>query len=208
MVGGFQKMVKVLVVIASISLAFLSHAEDESVLLWMVTDPLDESSGLMISELKYIRDMADEDKYAVARVAVFDDSGNRVTEADGAYTYLSVWGENGERADGIVLPSAEGTWTSERPTYADVSGYSASYSFMIEIGIFDEATDAWVILAHSESATYQELYTAGDIVDGSLVAPEHAPWSGGNYSVPEPSSGLLILMGAGLLALRRRRRAA
>ena len=32
------------------------------------------------------------------------------------------------------------------------------------------------------------------------------PWSPNAYVVPEPSSGLLALIGAGLLALRRRRR--
>ena len=32
------------------------------------------------------------------------------------------------------------------------------------------------------------------------------PWSPNAYVVPEPSSGLLLLVGAGLLALRRRRR--
>lgn len=187
------------------------RAGDESVLLWMVTDPLDNQSGLSIEQLRYVRDMADGEKYAIARIAVFDGDGNRVVGADGD-AYLYVWGEDQKRDNvGVLLPSNEGSWTSENPTYADVSAYSGvdpSYSFMIEIGIYQEDTDLWMILAHSQSATYDELYRAGYIYDGNLEAPEHTPWSGGVYSIPEPSSGLLILIGAGLLALRRRRHAA
>lgn len=95
--------------------------------------------------------------------------------------------------------------------YAFVTDYaSAEYSFAIELGSYDSGE--WTTLASSASLTYQQLQT-GDGVNGSYLTTYDATlpmpqgiWAPQSYNVPEPSSGLLVLIGASLLALRRRRR--
>lgn len=95
--------------------------------------------------------------------------------------------------------------------YAFITDYaSAEYSFAIELGSYDSGE--WTTLASSASLTYQQLQT-GDGVNGSYLTTYDATlpmpqgiWAPSSYNVPEPSSGLLALIGAGLLALRRRRR--
>ena len=94
--------------------------------------------------------------------------------------------------------------------YAFVTDYaSAEYSFAIELGSY--GSGEWTTLATSASLTYQQLQT-GDGVNGSYITTYDATlpvpqgiWAPTSYNVPEPSSGLLILIGASLLALRRRR---
>ena len=91
------------------------------------------------------------------------------------------------------------------PLYAALPDTPASLSFAIELGNYNNGT--WTTLATSGSLDYTSLrnsgytYSAGDLALATLTA-----WAPTAYSVPEPSSGLLMLLGASLLALKRRRR--
>ena len=95
--------------------------------------------------------------------------------------------------------------------FAFITDYaSAEYSFAIELGSYDSGS-GWTTIASSASLTYQQLQ-AGDGAGGSYITTYDATvptpqgiWAPQAYNVPEPSSGLLLLVGAGLLALRRRR---
>ena len=117
-------------------------------------------------------------------------------------------------ADNAFVSGAEEIALDESPPpqtmYAFVTEYaSAEYSFAIELGSYDSGE--WTTLATSASLTYQQLQT-GDGVNGSYLTTYDATlpmpqgiWAPTSYNVPEPSSGLLILIGASFLALRRRR---
>ena len=93
------------------------------------------------------------------------------------------------------------------PLYAAMPDDPSSLSFAIELGNYENGT--WTTLATSGSLDYNSLqnsgYTymssAGDLALATLTA-----WAPTAYPVPEPSSGLLALLGASLLALKRRRR--
>ena len=125
---------------------------------------------------------------------------------------------NGDKASPLNLSyNAGGTLTPtgvsvvdmnvHMPLYAAILGDPSSLSFAIELGNYKNGT--WTTLATSGSLDYTSLqnsgYTympsAGDLALATLTA-----WAPPAYSVPEPSSGLLMLLGASLLALKRRRR--
>lgn len=82
-----------------------------------------------------------------------------------------------------------------------------SYSFLVELWL-----DSGEKVAVGTSAAYAALHgeTATSIVlSGEIVKPgDLRAWDGGSftpYSVPEPTSGLMVLLGMALLALRRKR---
>ena len=90
-----------------------------------------------------------------------------------------------------------------------VADDASSLSFAIELGNWENGQ--WVTLATSGTMSYSNLsVTDADGVHilqmiDSVDLNNFQPWTPNAYVVPEPSSGLLALIGAGLLALRRRR---
>lgn len=89
--------------------------------------------------------------------------------------------------------------------YADVNADSVGtqYSYYVEITGYNTSTgQQWI--NRSESVTYAAA-SANMTTDLGSVSSIPTAWSGGSYSAPEPTGGLLVLIGGALLALRRRR---
>lgn len=89
--------------------------------------------------------------------------------------------------------------------YLDLSTYGTSgYSFAVEL------LDANLnVVGTSSTVTYDTLLASGYISSGGIDAPKSGSYlfsTAGSYSVPEPTSGVLLLIGGAMLALRRRRR--
>ena len=104
----------------------------------------------------------------------------------------------------LVAMDVPMTWLADVSAYA--SG-SPEYAFIIELGNWDGSN--WSTLALSETASYADLVANNHIDTSSGYNPNPiTPWNPTPYVVPEPSSGLLLLVGAALLALRRRKRRA
>ena len=100
-------------------------------------------------------------------------------------------------------PGAEG-FEIPFEAFAIVDGYtSAEYSFAVELGNY--ANGEWVkTLAATAALPYASASSHIGTWSG-IEAELASPWKPSGYSVPEPSSGLLMLIGGALLALRRRR---
>lgn len=84
---------------------------------------------------------------------------------------------------------------------------TGSYSYYIELGNY--SAGAWsATYGQSASMTADDLYTAGFITTSleglsTMVGTWHAT---GTYSVPEPTSAILMLFGAAMLGLKRKNR--
>lgn len=101
---------------------------------------------------------------------------------------------------------------SSTPAYADLSSIDYSgYSFYIElVNVTNAGTDNQTItgVARSDSVSYDKLGTALQ-----SAAEFNASWSSINAigsgltftAIPEPTSGLMLLVGAAILSLRRKR---
>ncbi len=118
----------------------------------------------------------------------------------------------GVLADGVDLKSSfSGTQVS--PTQTSIDGYVGSqYSFFVELVTYTAATvnGDGTFVKQGCPWTYDDLVSNGYISAGGISTPTAGMLSGGpNMAspVPEPTSGILLLIGGAMLALRRRCRA-
>ena len=137
-------------------------------------------------------------------------TGGNITEDTFLDLYIPGYGVDTGNGDlGVEFGDAGGYWGAGVPTgnQSPIGAYSAGspeFSFIVELGNID-SSDNWTTVATSASATYSSL--AANIHQTFDIEPgQAAVWTPGSFqAVPEPSGGLLTLMGVALLALRRRR---
>ena len=99
--------------------------------------------------------------------------------------------------------------TEADPLVADLSGVSGPItSFAVEF--FNDSDGSLSLLGWTESITPDELLAQGKIADfrdPKYPQASYDVWSPKEFAaVPEPTSGLLLLIGGALLALRRKQR--
>lgn len=104
----------------------------------------------------------------------------------------------------VETTDLSGLWSDAMiEAVADVGavGDLSSYSFYLELGT-EQGTAEWV----STQLAYKDAVDNGHIVS-SATDPNLTAWTPTSWAaIPEPSSGLLMLIGVAGLALRRRRR--
>lgn len=192
--GGNKLFARLLFGFAAIFLVRTVRAEDDGlrVLWWQVGDMTDRTS-LEEVEVKRVNDGG------MTTAADLGITHARIREVS-TDTYLKMLnpGTQTFTLDAINVPM---TWKADVSDYA--SG-SPEYAFIIELGNWDGSN--WSTLAVSETVSYNSLDANSHIDHVSGVNPNPiTPWVATSYVVPEPTSGMLVLVGAALLALRRRR---
>lgn len=89
----------------------------------------------------------------------------------------------------------------------DVDAAGKNYSYYIEI--ISNASGSYSPVAKSQMLTYADLVALDPKVvytGNEMDIPKMSVWTGGAYTAaPEPTSGLLVLIGVGLLGLKRKR---
>ena len=145
-------------------------------------------------------------------------NGNTITgfrlsaiDADGYVTALTSYVVAGDdpvaKSNPISLATAQ---TAD--LYADVSSvYSSGYSYFIEVIGYDSSvygSNTGVIGQSTKSVTYEQLSTAGNVnyvADLGSISDQISPFVGQAYAAPEPTSGILLLVGFALMGLKRKR---
>lgn len=185
---------------------WVSHAEDESVLWWMFDEDtlINEINGSGSCKIYDLVGRGDATGKTVNGIRIGAYSGDELLG------YLVMADDNGSGNDTVFgMPALDfDTWEESwnaGPTYAHISGYDTTpgIMFMIELGML-EGKDTWSILASSDPATIEQLRQFMDVANFDMHTTFE--WTGGSYSVPEPNSGILFLIGGCLLVLRRKRK--
>ena len=205
----------------------------DEVLYWMVDNPTIVTGGGDRYAAANADSHGPEIAITDARIAAFltDDAeayhlnrtgGEGGESFSGPVIYLDMYYQEGNPPHWVVDPTAvpridsafidngiltgEGAAAYAMASLGTLEGEDLSkYSFAIELGAWSdpEAVDAnWLLAAVSATATYEML---ADFRNIEIGVQQQMPWNPGTYSAPEPTSGLLLLIGGALLALKRKR---
>lgn len=119
---------------------------------------------------------------------------------DGEKVAIPFDGTGGEAygLDDLSLTTALGPQLTEFGTEADWK----NYSYFVELLTWDGANETTVGL--SDTWTYGQLVSGGYVIPSDMAIPSTAQIWTPTISVPEPTSGFLLLFGGALLLLKRR----
>ena len=163
----------------------LAQASNAAYLYWQVSDT--DKSAAQTETVSWFE--ADINAARIYTKASDGDSWSQV-----ASIYL-----NGENIGGTApIPS--------QSLYAIDIGSNDSYSYYVELGNYDGSQ--WYVAAKSNAETITYQSSGGTAIVTSLSDMARvSPWHAGGYkSVPEPTSGLMMLLGAAMLGLKRKKR--
>ena len=200
--------------IASLALALLAagvSSAGDDVLYWMVDDSVtinrwwgSDAGDYNIRD--YFSAFYSSDSELAARIRV---TGGDIT----GDTFLRLYIGDGASVDGTLGVDFEdiggGYWGAGVPegNQSPSQNYSAGspeYSFIVEIG--NIVGDEWTTIAASKASAYSELQNNYIHPTYDLTPSAWQIWMPTSFTaVPEPSGGLLTLLGLAVLALRRKR---
>lgn len=210
-----MRLVGLAAFVAAFLTAGVSSAAESDVLYWMVDSgaTVTRTDGTTATISDYFAnpspDVAVYGSDYAARVRV---TGGDIQSGQNVFLdlYTGDGIDKGGGQYGVSFDNGSGYWGAGVPTgnqspSGDYSAGTPEYSFVVELGNID-ASDNWTTVATSASATYSSL---ADYIHKTfdLNPGQTAVWTPSQFhAVPEPSSGLLALIGTAVLALRRKRR--
>ena len=180
---------KKLITICAVALSLGAFAAD-SYLYWM----LDESTELSWTGTDKTTSIKAPTYNKVALAVVTDATGKKVDN------YLSLYTVNGNPVTAPVSITA----TDGASLFAKLGDYAASgYSYYIEL-----LNDSTVVgrsadtLSYSAAAAYIQSAIGGT---SQMTAQQWSTTAFTTAAIPEPTSGMLLLLGLAVLALKRKR---
>ena len=130
-----------------------------------------------------------------------DGAGPLGWDGTGDPTYAVLKATTGTLAEGVGIAAYD---LSEGKAWAtDLGDYgNSTYSFFVEL-----INASGKVYTQKAATSYNDLLSSGYVSASALDRPTGALSGGFNgAAVPEPTSGVLLLIGGAMLALRRRRR--
>ena len=130
-----------------------------------------------------------------------DEAGQLGWDGTGDPTYAVLKATTGTLAEGVGIAAYD---LSEGKAWAtDLGDYgNSTYSFFVEL-----INASGTVYTQKAATSYNDLLSSGYVSASALDRPTGALSGGFNgAAVPEPTSGVLLLIGGAMLALRRRRR--
>ena len=163
----------------------LSVRAEAEMLYWMIDDN---------NEIEF--------DYAVVYATTADLTGKTWTKEEGFGVEAIALPKSIE--DGIGYESVKGSFTTTLDILTELDGVNTSaYSFYIELLQWDEENQVEIRKGVSETSTYNDLVANHHVLGSDLVIPSNlVVWR--PTTVPEPTGGVLLWVGAALLAMRRR----
>jgi len=110
---------------------------------------------------------------------------------------------NGSSSGNEWIAGNNGTTELSAAILGDASADYSGWSFFIELQNYD-SENGWYTSGRSDTVRYNQISASSFSTSSSLSTVAPTAWSP-SVPVPEPTSGLLMLVGGALLALRRRR---
>lgn len=217
---------KIAAMIGLMLFSLISPADE--VLYWMLDNPTitdwlgteynlaDRSTTVSGKDMTFARVAAFQDKagdqsYAQTRLdGGFSGEGDIVYldlyyKKDGSWVIDNPTGQGRDTvmitAGGQVVPYQRASVAASLTTAIPGVDWT-TYSFAVELGTWDATSGDWVLAAISGTETYGALT---DYISQQLDLPDATRWTPGAFSAPEPTSGLLTLIGLALLGLKRKK---
>lgn len=190
-------MKKSLMVILAAALVGAAWAEDTSadVLVWYLDTNEDmEHTGAEFDTIKFWAVDVNDSTHTIDLAGRTYATGQELVESSPA----------ADTGDTIMVPNEVGSTTFWGEYYTNLSGLETGYSFWMELYLGDTKVDR--MLKPVTWNQFQEyMVSSSDLVYDLNLSPAAGLYNFASTMVPEPSSGLLLLIGGALLALRRRR---
>ena len=188
--------VRIRCALLALVLVLMAGAARGGVLYWMIDGV--GSASFQIAYAQTLQKASDPDSVVARAYAVDKSTGTRET-----YDFVGVGtNEEGTSFDGAPVPVAVELSSTAEPD---------SWIFGVEMGVMDgDGTFTATYWAwDAQGLTYAQLDAMGAIQSSATASYDQAvnaaeaPWTDNPNSVPEPTGGLLVVLGGAVLLLRR-----
>lgn len=146
-----------------------------------------------------------EFQYAVVYATEADLSGKAWTTDDGYGVEVIALPKGID--GGFAYETREGSHLTTLDILTDLGSENwSSYNFYIELLQWDDVGNREMRVGVSATSSYEDLVSNNHVLGSGLTIPSNlVAWTPQTSSVPEPSSGLLLLLGSAFVLLRRRK---